>query len=228
LFYFLRVYAALASLLLSACASDSIVGRVTGALYQQQFGTSRDATLTAPLNPAYRYLRVQATGGDPALLVLGYVESDPQGEILVWYSGQHEVIKTQHGRVVASAGLAQDWRNLRFPVAPPSWTAVQGKSAYKRLRDEMPGYRYGLLETIALTLADAPPPANVIAFVSPDQANRLVWYRESVDSGTSAPLPDAWFALLPTDRSRVVYSYQCLAPNLCLHLQAWPPEKGAS
>jgi hypothetical protein len=218
----------LAALLLSACASDSLIGRVSSALYQQQFGTIPDTTLNAPLNPAYRYLRVQATGADPALLVLGYVESDAQGEIQVWYSGQHEVIKTQHGRVVATAGLALDWRNVRFPVAPPSWATVQGKSVYSRLRDEMPGYRYGLLETVELHTANTPAPANVMAFVSPDQANRLVWYRESVGSGASTPLPDAWFAVLPTERSTVVYSYQCLTPNWCLHLQAWPLKKGSS
>jgi hypothetical protein len=203
-----------------------LLGSVGRALVQQQVGAVSDATLMAPLNPAYRYLRVQLSGGAPALLVLGYLESDPGGEVEVWYSARRELIKIQNGRLVGSAGLASDWRNVRYSQPPPAWQALRGTASYTRWRDVMPGYHYGLVEQLTLQAAETPPPPQVTSLLSPGQVKAYVWYRES--GSTPNALPQAWFALSATEPRELLYAYQCLTAQLCLQMQAWPAEKAAS
>ena len=45
---------------------------------------------SSPINPNYRYLRADVNN-NPALLVLGYVDADPDGPIDVWYSAMKEI-----------------------------------------------------------------------------------------------------------------------------------------
>lgn len=181
----------------------------------------------------YRYLRLEVQGYPPALLVLGYVDAHPLGPVEVWYSAQREVLKTQHGRIVATAGMPVDWSGVRFEAAPPPWDAVPAQGvAFTRYRDQMPGYRYGIAEQLRLTPlpassgasdASAAPGLPDLALpgtLAPATAQGYQWFRErSADGG----LPDAWFAW---GRHRgawdVVYSHQCLSPGFCLRLQRWP------
>jgi Group 4 capsule polysaccharide lipoprotein gfcB, YjbF len=175
--------------------------------------------LAPPVIPAepdlrYRYLRLELQGYPPALLVLGYVDAHPLGPVEVWYSAQREVLKTQHGRIVATVGLPVDWSGVRYAVAPPAWDAVPAQGvAYTRYRDQMPGYRYGIAEQLHLAPTLAPT-------LAPATAQGYQWF---VERSAGGQLPDAWFAW---GRHRgawdVVYSHQCLSPDFCLRLQRWP------
>lgn len=217
---------------LVGCASGntSALADMLSALVSKGFGSGSQTTLPAQPNSAYRYLRVEVEGHPPALLVLGYVDAHPQGEIEVWYSSQREVIKTQNGRIVGTAGLETDWRTMQFPSTAPLWTEMPANGAiYQRTRDEMPGHRDGITDSIEIKSWDGVPPIVLPPSLSSDQAHSYRWFRETTLNSTAPPLPPAWFAWgQHQGQATVVYSEQCLSRTFCLKLQRWPLQAGAS
>jgi len=174
----------------------------------------------AALRPDVRYLRAE-TDGHVALLALGYIEPHPQGQVEVWYSGDGEVLRLQNGRIVGTAGLRTDWRDVRLP-ALPRWGEIKHPVRYVRSRDEMPGYRANVREVVVLQPIAAPAHSSLRRL----DAMALHWFEESLDPPRSDIAP-ARFAV---DRREgiedVVYSEQCLAPRLCIALQRWPATAG--
>jgi hypothetical protein len=221
--FFLSVVTSVA---LAGCSSGSLLSDVSRAFIKDQFGSGDDPVVSSTLNPSYRYLRVSVKGLASALLVLGYVDHDPQGDIEVWYSAEHEVVKTQNGRIVGTSGLPMDWRSVRFTDAPPAWDSLtQASSTLTRVRDEMPGYRYDIADQLTLSRMAGVPSIVLPASLPLDIAKRYQWVRES-QSGAQPGLPDSWYALEKVDgKSQVAYSYQCLSKQLCLNLQRWPIQK---
>ena len=178
--------------------------------------------LDAKLNPNYRYLHVTLAGAKPALLVLGYVDAHPQGEIEVWYSAQGEVLRLQNGRLVGAAGLPVEWRRVSYSQTPPSWQSVPPEGArFTSMRDEQPGYRLGLVEQVVLTPLPKPP------LKLPDPAfAAAAWFQENYTNASGPTRPDAWFALGQHGGTKtIVYSRQCLSSSVCLTLQRWPLQK---
>jgi hypothetical protein len=219
---------ALMSLSLLGCLSKTLpLGDIVSALASETLGKKADLTLTATLNPAYRYLRVQAQGQPPALMVLGYVDPDPLGDIEVWYSSQREVIKLQNGRIVSTTGLETNWRAVRFSAAPPAWSDVaQEGVSYSRLRDQMPGHRYTLLDRLQLTPLAGLPTVQLPATLPHEQANTYRWFSESTLNSGDAMLPPSWFAWGDyRGQPTVVYSQQCLSATFCLTFQLWPVQE---
>ncbi len=159
-------------------------------------------------------------------MALGYVEPGPGGETEVWYSADGEMLKLCNGRIVASAGLSTDWRDVRLP-ALPAWDSVRETPfRYTRERDEMPGYRLDIRDSVLL-LATAPPTdSGLIGF----EALKLAWYEErasALQDGMIA-LPVSRFAVaLDRGKETVVFGEQCLAASLCLKWQRWPAPSGA-
>lgn len=189
-------------------------------------GVAKDAIPTMP-DLRYRYLRVEVEGHPAAMLVLGYLDAHPAGEIEVWYSGSQEAIRTQNGRVVGTTGLFHDWSAVGFAPTAPAWTAVPAQGAsFTRQRDAMPGYRFGISEQLQLTAWQGLPPIQLPSSLPPAKAQQYQWFRESatvLQGQSAAALPDAWFAW-GTHRgvAHVVYSEQCMAVDFCLKLQRWP------
>ena len=200
---------------------------IVSAVASEKLGHSADATATAKLNPAYRYLRVQAPGQAPALMVLGYVDPDPLGDIQVWYSSQHEVIKLQNGRIVSTTGLETNWRAVRFVATPPGWSEVPSEGVlYKRLRDEMPGHRYALSDSLQLKPLANSPAIQLPVTLPLENANTYRWFSETTLSSGDPSLPPSWFAWgAYRGQPAVVYSQQCLAVSFCLTLQLWPAQE---
>lgn len=216
---------------LFGCAQTSApLTEILAAVASEKLGTAPAPFATHQPNPAYNYLRVELEGHAPALLVLGYADPHPQGDIEVWYSAQQEVIKTQNGRIIGTSGLEVDWRTVQFPAPPPAWAAHDARSAtYQRLRDQMPGHRYGITEQIMLQPWQGIPPIRLASSLTEGQARTYAWFRESTLKTTAETLPPAWFAWgihngIPT----VVYSEQCLSATFCLKLQRWPAQEGSS
>jgi hypothetical protein len=212
-----RILAAL--LLLAGALSGCSTG--SEAALDTALSLRRTSPDTAKLNPSYRYLRV-AVGGNVALLVLGYVDTHPQGSIEVWYSAQHEVIKLQNGRLVGALGLTTEWRRVTLP-ALPDWGDLVASSEplhWTRRRDVMPGYRYGIEDR--LTLAHIPPPGNS-RLVGIDPAS-LTWFEETdTPSAGEEALPAVRYALdLHSIGDPVVYAEACLTKDLCFAWQRWP------
>ena len=214
---------------LSGCATGvSPIGQIVSALVTDKLGPADASLIPAKPNPAYRYLRVEAEGRAPALLVLGYLDADPPRQVEVWYSARGEVIRTRNGRIVGTAGLEVDWRGLRHPMEPPAWSAVPAQGAsYQRSRDVFPGYRYGVSEQVTLAPLSAVPAIRLPAVLPMGLASSYQWFRETV-TGSMQELPPAWFAWgMHQGQATVVYSEQCLSATFCLKLLRWPLPEGA-
>ncbi len=178
-------------------------------------------------DPSLRYLRAEL-GGRIAYLVLGYTDPGPDGQTEVYYSATGEVLKLRRGRLVGTAGLPLDWREVRQTGAP-DWQALDATpaadpsaaSSYLRERDVMPGYRFSIRDAVQVHAIASPGPLAGFAGAS------LRWFEERsrpVDAAAEA-LPPARFAVRAgAAGSRVVYSEQCLARGLCLRIGIWPPE----
>ena len=187
----------------------------------------------ARLNPKVRYLRVTISGR-VVFLALGFVDSHPQGPVEVWYSADREVIRLQNGRLVGAVGMTTEWRNIALPELP-SWSAVAGAQQpvqWVRMRDVMPGYRFGLRD--ALVLGVIPPPQkNALQGLDPQS---LTWFEERVRPEPLAEYPAKFLTAISGDKilpparyavelregkDTVVYGEQCLAPELCFTWQRW-------
>lgn len=207
------IVGALGLFLLGACGHTP----VTRTLFDAIPGLRQKAD-DIPLNPNLRYLRVTVRGR-VVLMVLGYVDPAPEGAIETWYSAEGEVIRLQSGRIVSTAGLETDWRAVRTISLPP-WQdlLVKPTAEYRRERDEMPGYRFGIVESI--TIYPVRTPFNARLAGLPAQALR--WYEEAVANARDG-LPSARYGLRVKDGvPSVVYGEQCLSPSLCIAWQSWP------
>jgi hypothetical protein len=205
--------------LLTGCTSGSFMLEIAKAAWHGTTSASGVNVLATPLNPSYRYLNVELAGQAPALLVLGYLDLHPLGDIEVWYSSEGEVLRLQNGRVVGSTGLSVDWLRVSYPTAPPSWDAVPADGAtYTRVRDETPGSRYAIKEQVSLKPTTQP----AVAPASPVH----MWFSETYSNLLGNTLPGSLFGLSSCGGHKaIVYSRQCLSAGLCLTLQAWPPKK---
>ena len=170
------------------------------------------------LNPNFGYLRVTVSGRS-LLMVLGYKDPDAEGPIHTWYSSEGEVIQIQNGRILSTFGLETDWRNVRNQNLP-SWTNLLDSTSVKFTRqfDEMPGFRFGIVQSMHLYKIPAPKNAQLIG-LSPSE---LIWFEEKV-MDSSLGLPSARYGLRVRDGvAAVVYADQCLSKDFCFTWQTWP------
>lgn len=217
-------------LLSTGCASTtSPLSGIISAVVSDAIGPGQATNIPAQPDPAYRYLRVEIVGSSPALLVLGYIDAHPQGEIEVWYSAQSEVIKTQNGRIVGTAGLQTDWRAVQFVTAPPVWPdVVPPLNEFSRVRNVMPGHRFAIAERVQVEPWLGVPPISFSKTLLAEQARSYRWFRETARVANAQALPPSWFAWgQHRGQATIVYSEQCLAVNFCLRLQRWPVQEGA-
>ena len=177
------------------------------------------------LNPDFRYLRI-TIDGRLAFVALGEVDNHPQGPIEVWFSAEREVLRFQNGRLVGATGLTTEWRNVAVPKIP-EWSALARSEqpfAWTRVRDVMPGYRFGVKERLTLQPVSAPR-RSALQLIDPQN---LAWFEERLDGRAFAKelnLPPARYAVDLSDGSgTVVYGEQCLAADLCFTWQRWRAE----
>lgn len=180
------------------------------------FQGDADVSATTALNPSIRYLRVEVNDR-VILLALGYIDAHPLGSIEVWYSAKGEVLRLQNGHVVGLTGSDIEWRQVRLSTMPAWPTDAAFVSTYSRVRDVMPGYRFGIVDRLLIRSIDAPDRSNLVSLV----AQNLRWFEEHEVNGA---LPAARFALSNTHNvETVVYGEQCISRALCLSWQQWPP-----
>ena len=171
------------------------------------------------LNPQLDYLRV-SLNGRLALMVLGYREQTLLGPVETWYSSQGEVLKLHHGRLVSTVGLLLDWRDVRYQNLP-TWleasTSTQ-QQVFVRVRDQMPQYRFGITEKIAIYPIAAPKDAKLAGI----SAAQLRWVEEKVVAVPQG-LASARFGLhTHAGVTQVIYGEQCLTESMCIAWQKWP------
>jgi hypothetical protein len=185
----------------------------------------KTAAAAQSLDPTFAYLRV-TRGSHVALLWRGNTEPAPGGTVEVYYSGSGEVVRLLDGRIVGALGLTTEWR--RVSLAAPSWQSLaaspQGAS-FVRVRDVMPGYRYGVRDELLVRPMPAPA-KSALRGVDP---TALAWFEERSVSAArprgderDRVLPAARYAVDLSQREpQVIYAEQCIAADLCLTWQRW-------
>jgi len=180
----------------------------------------RGADTDVALNPRFQYIRV-TVDGRPAYLALGYERASPYGPIRTYYSASKEVLEFQGGRLVRAAGLTSEWRNVEL-IDVPSWRAAAAKESgavWLRMRDVMPGYRYGVRD--AVTLKRIPAPQKIgLQRLNPGE---LTWFEELMTTDVpGAILPRAVYGVdMTAGREEPVYGEQCVSKDLCFTWQRW-------
>jgi len=222
-------------LLLGACA-----GKTQDPIYETfLLGLSNPQKVIdrTPLNPNLRYLKVEANG-QPALLVLGYVDPHQNAERAVWYSAFKEVIEIKDGRLASTAGLDVNWTQVTWSDAPPLQAALTEnkissktpprKLRYLRERTVMPGYHVNIREMVVMEpLAQAPSdiPRQLKDPAIKNNAD-LRWVQETVlvSAQNKNPSIKPLRAIYAIDRktNAVVFGKQYLTPDYTLSWLSWP------
>ncbi len=217
--FFIKLFVTLLGLFsLTACVQTPISQTLVEA-----FGKGKSSNIDAvKLNPNLKYLRVTVRDRT-VLMVLGYLDNTPQGNVETWYSSEGEVLKLLNGRVLSSNGLELDWRNVRY-ASLPAWSELVGLSSnssslqFTRTLDQMPVYKFGISEVVYLYGIGAPSNSNLIGL----PVNQLKWFEEKVKD-TSHGLPSARYGLSTKGgHAVVVYGEQCFSSELCFSWQTWP------
>lgn len=201
------------SLLIYGCSHTTVTRTIADSISKS--GSNIDSL---QLNPKFRYLRVTVNHRS-ALLVLGYTENHKEGNVEIWYSDSGQVLRLQNGRVLGTVGLETDWLNVDYDSLPSWGKVTQNPSlSYQRKHDQMPGYRFGILESLSISLITPPADSEIV----PISDKQLKWYQE-VSSNHFDSLRPARYAVLEKDGGfKVVYSDLCLSEKFCLSWQLWP------
>lgn len=181
---------------------------------------SGDGVETNALAPGYRYLKV-TFGRNEALLVLGYVQPLPDAQLQTWYSSTGETIQIQNGRIVSTHGLPIDWLDVRYEGLP-TWESLKSdqRVEFTRIRDQMPGYEFGIEERIYLYPIQPPFDTSLVGL----EASNLLWFEEVVQI-PEAQKPIARYGLREeAGKLTVVYGEQCFDLKKCLAWQTWPAQ----
>jgi hypothetical protein len=160
--------------------------------------------------PGYRYLRI-AIDGRITYLALGSIDHGTE----IWYSSEREVVRLRQGRIAGAEGVYTEWRKVVLPKFPAWSKLAKSKKPYAwtRIRDVMPGYRYGIRDRLRLESIPVREKSNLKNL---DPA-RLAWFEEKDLSGH---LPPAYYAV-ELESNRVIYAETCLSKSFCFSWQRW-------
>lgn len=190
----------------------------------------------ARLDPRYRYLRFEADG-QVVLLPLGFVDSDPNGPVEVWYGADPLMIRLQNGRYFGSKGLQWNWQDIHADHMP-DFASLEHSQTYLRVRTQMPGSEFNIHEKVLIESIDKAPgiaPASLKQLNIKNEASQSIrWFSETVISEKSglniqinkSELP-AFYAVdmasaILGSKPRVIFGYQCLTKKFCISWQDWP------
>ena len=163
--------------------------------------------------PGLEYLQVSLQGRDGAM-ALGYRQTKGPDVHEHWYSGQREMLHLVNGRVVEVQGMTHEVRKQSDKV--PSWQELAESKrplVWSRTKDLMPGYRYGQVEYIISQWVE-PTPKEAALVNQPAQ-----WFIEQVKSKTADGREWLYNETYAVVKNQVVYSEQCIAPEVCLTLR---------
>lgn len=224
---------AFTSLLLTSCAGEK--QSLVYDTFKLGITSQSSAIDEAPLNPNYRYLKVDANGL-LALLVLGYVDQKHKQSNDVWYSAFKDVVEIKGGRLANSEGMEINWTQVDIVDAPPLSEALtqvpgalnkrQPKYRYTRTRTVMPGYRVNIRETVVMEALNEIPSDAPKVLRDPSSNADIRWVQETVLVPTASQNPSikplrAIYAI-DTKTSTVVYGKQYLTPNFYVSWLTWP------
>jgi hypothetical protein len=195
-----------------------------------------------PLNPNFRYLKVEANGL-PALLVLGYLDQHKSARHDVWYSAFKEVVELKEGRLGNTEGLELNWTQVKLIDAPPIADALiniddaqsarssrsnqfRQKLRYTRIRTVMPGYHVNIRETVIMQALDSAPSGIPKQLRDPQINANIRWVEETVlvpphsQNPSIKPLRAIYAVDIKT--KEVIYGKQYLTPDFYVSWLTWP------
>lgn len=202
--------------------------------------TSQDTIINeTPLNPNYRYLKVDANG-QPALLVLGYRDTKKLDTQDVWYSAFKEVVEIKGGRLANTDGLETNWTNVQLLNAPALTESLpesadnskqrNPKFRFSRVRSVMPGYHINIRETVVMEALNEVPQDAPKALRDPETNLNIRWVQETVlvPSNNQNPSIKPLRAIYAIDvaSKEVIFGKQYLTPKYYVSWLNWPfPKK---
>lgn len=214
--------------LLSGCAATSSVLDSLGPVGRAMAHVARPALTadSARLLPGFEYLRVQVRGRQ-SLMVLGQRVVGPEGtggpegrpvaSDEYWYSPQSELMQLRDGRLWRVMGMTTEWR--RQEAQAPAWHDVPASGdavAWVRQVDRMPGYRWAERDEVRTRRVQ--PPTDVEAAAVGQRWPQAQWFEDAVHSRDGVGRPWAFVQRFALWQGQVVYSEQCIAPDLCVAL----------
>jgi hypothetical protein len=181
--------------------------------------------LEAKLNPEFDYLRVRVNGR-LAILALGAVDSLAGRSVHVFFSGEKETLKLFEGRIVEFSSPGQ---HVRLEVPPSGFPQfkIGLDVTFSRTMDTRPSYAFSVPQTRRLKYLEHPPGKTDLVGIDP---RSLTWFEEhaleEISRTPQLPLKPKWSralyaVLIQGGQASIVYSEQCISPDLCLSLQRW-------
>lgn len=174
---------------------------------------------TAGLDPSVRYLKVSLNQQEVLM-----VEAYRQGEESVWVSSDMTILKTRNGYLCDLEGFAINWQDVRG-LNLETAAQLAKPTAYTRVRNEMPGYRFAIHESVLVSpLAQAPKDVRLHGLDS----SHLRWFAEEVTAplhgqtngqALSYSYPGIFAMDLRQKPYQVVFVRQCLAKDYCIEWQ---------
>lgn len=166
---------------------------------------------------AYRqglsYLSV-SVDGHQAAMALGAQRHDGHRLHQHWYSGQREMLYLVDGRIHEVMGMTHELR-AQTPLAP-TWEDLQqsaGPKVWSRTLDVQPGYRYGVMAYVVTQQISPTPSKKLLA----DQ--NAIWFEERISTTNAQGRPWNYTQVFAWHNQQVVYSEQCIAPDVCMVLK---------
>lgn len=164
----------------------------------------------ARLVPGFEYLEV-SVGSHRTVMALGKREQTGGAWLEQWFSGQGEMLELRDGRIHRALGMTHEVRETR--AKPPAWDSRPALAApgmaWSRQRQVMPGYQLRLEEVRSQDIS--PPDAGPFA--------EAQWVQEEVRTRVLGGPAWQYTERFALREGRVVYSEQCIHPELCFRLR---------
>jgi len=166
-------------------------------------------------DPKLRYLKV-AVNQHEVLMVEAY----RAGGDSVWVSSDLAILKTRNGYLTDLEGFRINWQDVRgLNLATAAQLAKP--TAYTRVRNEMPGYRYQIRERVLVSPLSRAP--DDVVFTQ-NIGSSIRWFTEEVVSLSGGQEPSYRYpGVFAVDMSQrpyqVVFGRQCLARDYCIRWQ---------
>lgn len=170
---------------------------------------------TAALDPSVRYLKVSLNQQEVLM-----VEAYRQGEESVWVSSDLSILKTRNGYLRDLEGFAINWQDVRG-LHLETAAQLAKPTAYTRVRNEMPGYRFAIRESVLVSpLTQVPKDVQLQGLDS----SHLRWFTEEVTvplngQSLSYSYPGVFAIDTRQQPFQVVFARQCLAKDYCIEWQ---------
>ncbi len=191
--------------LLSACQGFNASTDTLGVVFSSALN-SNNTTYA----PGFEYIELELNGKKTAL-ALGYRKVDGGDIEEHWYSGVGEMLTLRNGRLVEVLGMTSEVRQTSREI--PKWDQLEANHSpltWMRTRNLHPGYRYGVKEYVT---------SEVKVTKQVDRQTNQTWVHENVQSERADGREWRYQEKFLLENGRVVFSEQCLAPNICFKLK---------